>query len=43
MLSAPKYIGMIYLNVGKMCLIPMNMHNEQLNGVRQQMAKTIRP
>ena len=30
-----KYIGMICLNVGEMCFIPMNIHNEQFNGVRQ--------
>ena len=32
-----KYIGMIYLkiNVGEMCFIPMNIHIEQFNGVRQ--------
>ena len=30
-----KYIGMIYLNVGEMWFIPMNIHNEQFNGVRQ--------
>ena len=30
-----KYIGMIYINVGEMCFIPMNIHNERLNGVRQ--------
>ena len=29
-----KYIGMIYTNVGEMCLIPMNIHNELFNGVR---------
>ena len=22
-----KYIGMIYINVGEMCFIPMNVHN----------------
>ena len=26
---------MIYLNVGEMSFIPMNIHNEQFNGVRQ--------
>ena len=26
---------MIYLNVGEMCFIPMNIHNDQFNGVRQ--------
>ena len=30
-----KYIGMIYINVGEMCFIPMNVHNELFNGVRQ--------
>ena len=26
---------MIYINVGEMCFIPMNVHNELFNGVRQ--------
>ena len=26
---------MIYMNVVEMCLIPMNVHNELFNGVRQ--------
>ena len=26
---------MIYINEGEMCFIPMNVHNELLNGVRQ--------
>ena len=30
-----KYIGMMYINVGEMCFIPMNVHNELFNGVRQ--------
>ena len=30
-----KYIGMRYTNVGEMCFIPMNVHNELFNGVRQ--------
>ena len=30
-----KYIGMIYIIVGEMCFIPMNVHNELFNGVRQ--------
>ena len=30
-----KYIGMIHINVGEMCFIPMNVHNELFNGVRQ--------
>ena len=30
-----KYIGMIYINVGEMFFIPMNVHNELFNGVRQ--------
>ena len=30
-----KYIGMTYINVGEMCAIPMNVHNELFNGVRQ--------
>ena len=30
-----KCIGMIHLNVGEMCFIPMNVHNELFNGVRQ--------
>ena len=25
----------IYINVGEMCFIPMNVHNEPFNGVRQ--------
>ena len=36
MLSASDtFIGMIYINVGEMCFIPMNVHNELFNGVRQ--------
>ena len=30
-----KYIGMIHINMGEMCFIPMNVHNELFNGVRQ--------
>ena len=30
-----RYIGMMYINVGGTCFIPMNVHNELLNGVRQ--------
>ena len=30
-----RYIGMIYINVGEMCFIPMNVYNELFNGVRQ--------
>ena len=30
-----KYIGMIYINVGEMCFIPMNVHSELFNDVRQ--------
>ena len=30
-----KYIGMIYINVGEMWFIPMNVYNELFNGVRQ--------
>ena len=30
-----KHIGMIYTNVGEMCFIPMIVHNELFNGVRQ--------
>ena len=30
-----KYIGMIHINVGEMCFIPMNVHNELFNGVLQ--------
>ena len=30
-----KYTGMININVGEMCFIPMNVHNELFNGVRQ--------
>ena len=30
-----KYIGMIYINVGEKCFIPMKVHNELFNGVRQ--------
>ena len=30
-----RYIGMIDINVGEMCFIPMNVHNELFNGVRQ--------
>ena len=30
-----RYNGMIYINVGEMCYIPMNVHNELFNGVRQ--------
>ena len=40
-----KYIDrpMIFLNVGEMCFIPMNMHNEQFNGVRQLRWQHISP
>ena len=30
-----KYIGMIHVNVGEMCFIPMKVHNELFTGVRQ--------
>ena len=30
-----KYIGMIFINVGEMCFIPMNVHNVVFNGVGQ--------
>ena len=30
-----RYIGMIYINVGEMRFIPLNVHNELFNGVRQ--------
>ena len=30
-----KYIGLIYINLCEMCFIPMNVHNELLNGVCQ--------
>ena len=30
-----KYIGMVFINVGEMCFIPMNVHIELFNGVRQ--------
>ena len=30
-----KYIGMTHIDVGEMCFIPMNVHNELFNGVRQ--------
>ena len=36
-----KYIGMIHINVGDLCFIPMNVHNELFNGVRRQMATTL--
>ena len=29
------YVGMTYINVGELCFIPMNEHNELFNGVRQ--------
>ena len=29
-----KYVGMIYINVGEMCFISMNVHVELFNGVR---------
>ena len=35
MLSASNSLGMIHKNVGEMCFIPMNIHNELFNGVRQ--------
>ena len=36
MLSASNvYTGMIYINVGEICFIPMNAHNELFNCVRQ--------
>ena len=30
-----RYIGMIYIDVDEMCFIPMKVHNELFNGVRQ--------
>ena len=33
--SVKLYIGMIYINVGEMWFIPMNVYNELFNGVRQ--------
>ena len=30
-----KYIGMIYITVGEMCFVPINVHNELFNSVRQ--------
>ena len=30
-----KYIGMIHINVGEICFIPMKVHNELFNGVLQ--------
>ena len=38
-----KYIGMININVGEMCFIPMNIHNELFNGVRQLRLQHIPP
>ena len=38
-----KYIGMIYTNVGEMCFIPMNVHNELFNGVRQLRRQHLSP
>ena len=28
-------MGMVYINVGELCFIPINVHNELFNGVRQ--------
>ena len=36
-----RYIGMIYINVGEMCFIPMNVHNELFNGVRQLLSPVV--
>ena len=38
-----KYIGMIYINVGEMWLIPMNVYNELFNGVRQLRWQNLSP
>ena len=38
-----KYIGILYINVGEMCFIEMNVHNELLNGVRQLRLQHISP
>ena len=35
MLSASNTLGMRYINVGELCFIPMNVHNELFNGVRE--------
>ena len=35
MIVGLKYIGMIYINVGERGFIPMNVHNELFNVVRQ--------
>ena len=34
-MSASDTLVWIYINVGEMCFIPMNVHNELFNGVRQ--------
>ena len=34
---------MIYMNLGEMCFIPMNVHNELFNGVRQLRWRHISP
>ena len=38
-----KYIGMIYINVGEMCFIPMDVHNEMFNGVHQLRCQHLSP
>ena len=38
-----RYIDMIYINVGEMCFIPMNVHNELFNGVRQHRWRHLSP
>ena len=46
MLSASNTLvifSMIYINVGEMCSIPMNVHNALFNGVRQLRWQSLSP
>ena len=38
-----RYIGMLYIDVVEMCFIPMNVHNELFNGVRQVRWRHVSP
>ena len=43
MLSVSNTLGMIYINVGELCFIPMNVHSELFNCVRQLRWQHISP
>ena len=38
-----RYIGMIYLHVGEMCFILMNVHNELFNSVHMRLSLSVVP